>query len=166
LVFFYILCLLTQTDMHIIKSLDVTKIKSSSGLTFAQELANAANLLRDCIQERINRDSLGNCISTSDLADIRVDGNRLSVILKVQNYKRPSIFNESNHKFANVFWLLNDGFIVKKDWYFNGFAHKGRWVYRKAEHFVEFGIAEFQRKTKLPVKVQLIKSPDLYYCEE
>ena len=82
----------------IIKNLDITKVKAPSGLTLSQELVNAANLLRDCIQEQINRETMGNCISTSDLADIQVDGNTLTITLKIQNSKRPSIFNESNHK--------------------------------------------------------------------
>ena len=99
----------------IIKNLDITKVKAPSGLTLSQELVNAANLLRDCIQEQINRETMGNCISTSDLADIQVDGNTLTITLKIQNSKRPSIFNESNHKYANVFWLINDGFVVQKD---------------------------------------------------
>lgn len=150
----------------IIKNLDITKVKAPSGLTLSQELVNAANLLRDCIQEQINRETMGNCISTSDLADIQVDGNTLTITLKIQNSKRPSIFNESNHKYANVFWLINDGFVVQKDWYFDGFAHKERWVYRKSEHFVEQGIADFNNKTTLPIKVKLIKRPDKYYWEE
>jgi hypothetical protein len=109
---------------------------------------------------------MGDCISTSDLADIQVDGNSLTITLKIQNSKHPSIFNESNHKYANVFWLINDGFVVQKDWYFDGFAHKERWVYRKSEHFVEQGIADFNNKTTLPIKVKLIKRPDKYYWEE
>ena len=150
----------------ILKNLDITKIKASSGLTLSQELVNAANLLRDCIQDRINRGTMGDCISTSDLADIKVDGNSLTITLKIQNSKRPSIFNESNHKYANVFWLINDGFVVQKDWHFDGFAHKERWVYRKAEHFVEQGIEDSNNKTTLPIKVKLIKRPDKYYWEE
>ena len=63
----------------IIKNLDITKVKAPSGLTLSQELVNAANLLRDCIQEQINRETMGNCISTSDLADIQVDGNTLTI---------------------------------------------------------------------------------------
>lgn len=150
----------------ILKNLDITKVKASSGLTLSQELVNAANLLRDCIQDRINRGTMSDCISTSDLADIKVDGNSLTITLKIQNSKRPSIFNESNHKYANVFWLINDGFVVQKDWYFDGFAHKERWVYRKAEHFVEQGIEDFNNKTTFPIKVKLIKRPDKYYWEE
>lgn len=150
----------------IIKNLDIRKIKTSSGLTLSQELVNAANLLRDCIQERIDRETMRDCISTSDLADIRVDGNSLTIAMKIQNSKRPSIFNESNHKYANVFWLINDGFVVKKDWHFDGFAHKERWVYRKAEHFVEKGIEDFNSRTTLPIKIKLIKRPDLYYWEK
>lgn len=150
----------------IIKNLDVSKVKAPSGLTFGEELVNAANLLRDCIQSRINRETMNDVIKTADIADIHVDEDSLTITLKIQNFKRPSIFNEWNHKYANVFWLLNDGFTVKKDWVFNGFAHKERWIYRKAEHFVEEGIKDFNGKVGLPVKVKLIKRPDLYYWGE
>ena len=46
----------------IVAGLDLTKIKAPSGLTYAQELVRAANLLRDCIQSRINRGSIGSCL--------------------------------------------------------------------------------------------------------
>lgn len=152
--------------LKIIQNLDVTKIKSTSGLTFSQELVNAANLLKECIQNRINRETMGNCISAADLADIKANKNSLSITLRIQNHTRPSIFNEWNHKFANVFWLLNDGFTVKKDWYFNGFSHKERWVYREAEYFVEKGIEDFNNRTRLPVKIRMVKRPDIYYWEK
>lgn len=80
----------------IVAGLDLTKIKAPSGLTYAQELVRAANLLRDCIQSRINRGSMGSCLSTADIADIKVDGMRLSCTLKVQNAIRPckkNLFN-------------------------------------------------------------------------
>lgn len=147
---------------NIIKNLDVRKVQSSSGLTFAEELTNAANLLRECIQSRINRGTMGNCISTADIADISVDGLSLSVTLKIQNSIRPSIFKRWNHKNANVFWLLNDGFVVKNTRAFAGFKHPERWTVRVAEHFVEKGIAEFNSRNKLGIKVE-VKRPLLYY---
>lgn len=150
----------------ILKNLDISKVKSKSGLTFAQELVAAANLLRDCIQDRINRESMDNSIKAVDVADIKVNKNSLNVTLKIQNSERPSIFNELNNKYANVFWLINDGFAVKKDWYFDGFPHKERWVYRKAEHYVEKGIEDFNNRTKLPVKIRMVKRPDIYYWEK
>lgn len=151
---------------RLVRSIDITKIKSPSGLTYGQELVKAANLLRDCIQSRINRETMSDCISTSDLADIKVSDGMVTITLKIQNAKRPSIFNEKNHKFANVFWLINDGFVVQKDWYFDGFPHKERWVNRKAEHFVEKGIEDFNQRTTLPVQIKLIKRPEKYYWEE
>lgn len=143
----------------ILRNLDVTKLKSKSGLTFEQELVNAANLLRDCIQSRIKRGSMGNCISTADIADVKVSGNQLSVQLKIQNSIRPSIFKKWNKTDANVFWLLNDGFKVKKDVWFKNIPNFG---YRAAEHFVEEGVKDFISKNKLGVKVTVTK-PLLYY---
>lgn len=142
-----------------IKNIDIRNIKSPSGLTYAQELVNAANLLRDCIQSRINRATMGNCISTADIADVKVDGIMLSVTLKIQNAIRPSIFKQWNHKDANVFWLLNDGFVVKKNVWFKNIPNFG---YRVAEQFVEGGVEDFNSQNKLGIKITVTR-PLMYY---
>lgn len=142
-----------------IKNIDIRNIKSPSGLTYAQELVNAANLLRDCIQSRINRVTMGNCISTADIADVKVDGIMLSVTLKIQNAIRPSIFKQWNHKDANVFWLLNDGFVVKKNVWFKNIPNFG---YRVAEQFVEGGVEDFNSQNKLGIKITVTR-PLMYY---
>lgn len=147
----------------IISKLDVSNIKLSTGRTVSQELANAANLLKDCIQRRIDVETMGDCISATDLADIQVNGLSLSVELKISSETRPSIFNETNNKFANIFWLLNDGFTVGKDYYFDGFPKKEKWVYHKAKQYVEKGIEDFNSQKSTPVKVKLIQRPDKYY---
>ncbi len=146
----------------IIKNLDIRNIKSPSGLTYMAELANAANTLRNCIQSRINHETMGNCISAADIADVKVNGLSLSVTLKVQGSIRPSIFKQWNGKDANVFWLLNDGFIVKNTRAFARFAHPERWIVRIAEHFVEEGIAAFNSSNHLGISVE-VKRPLFYY---
>ena len=143
----------------VLKNIDYMKVRAPSGLTYAQELVNAANLLRDCIQSRINRGSMQNSLTTADLADIKVDGNRMTIELKIQNSIRPSIFKKWNQSDANVFWLLNDGYVVKKDVWFKNIPNFG---YRVAEHFVEEGIKEFNSKNKLGVHVEVIR-PLFYY---
>lgn len=147
----------------IIKNLDVSKVKAPSGLTFGQELVQAANLLKDCIQKRIDFSIAGNCIVVSDLADITVNSDSLTIAITVMPELRPSIFNGVNGKNANIFWLLNDGFVVEKDWYFDGFPKKERWVKHVAKNFVEKGIKDFRSQVKLPVKIKVIERPDLYY---
>lgn len=147
----------------IIQNLDVSKIKLSTGRTTSQELVNAANLLKDCIQRRIDIATIGDVISATDLVDIHVDGLSLSVELKIGSETRASIFNETNGKFANIFWLLNDGFVVKKDWYFDYFPKKDKWVVHKARQFVERGIEDFNNMKSVPVKVKEIIKPDKYY---
>lgn len=144
---------------NILKNIDYMKIKAPSGLTYAQELVNGANLLRDCIQSRINRGSMQNSISTADLADIKVIGNQLTVTLKIQNSIRPSIFKKWNQSDANVFWLLNDGYKVKKDVWFKNIPNFG---YRIAEHFVEEGIKDFNLRNKLGISIEVIR-PLFYY---
>lgn len=143
----------------IISGLDLTKIKAPSGLTYSQELVQAANLLRECIQSRINRGSMGNCISTADIADIKIDGLSLSVTLKIQNAIRPSLYKKWNQKDANVFWLLNDGYKVKKDVWFKNIPNFG---YRVAERFVEEGVNDFNSRNSLGVKITVTR-PLLYY---
>lgn len=143
----------------VIKNLDVSKIKAPSGLTYSQELVQAANLLRDCIQSRINRGSMGNSISTADIADIKVEGMSLSVTLKIQNTLRPSLYKKWNQSDANVFWLLNDGYSVKKDVWFKNIPNFG---YRIAEHFVEEGIAEFNARNSLGIEITVTR-PLFYY---
>lgn len=147
----------------IIQNLDVGKVKLSTGRTVSQELMNAANLLKDCIQRRIDVATIGDCISATDLADISINGLSLSVELKISSETRPSIFNETNNKFANIFWLLNDGFVVQKDWYFDGFPKKEKWVYHKARQFVEKGIADFNSQKSIPVRITTVEKPDKYY---
>lgn len=151
-----------MTIEEIVNNLDITKIKAPSGLTFAQELANAANILRDCIQSRIGYASMSGSISAANIADVTVSGNSMTVTLKIPGAERPSVFNEFNHKYADVFWLINDGFLVTKHWYFDGFPHKERWIYRRPEWFVEEGIADFKSKTTLPIKVD-VQKPAQYY---
>lgn len=149
----------------IIKNIDVSKVAAPTGQTFGKELVDAANLLRECIQKRIDVESMRGCISTSDLADIVVDENSMTISINIKPDLRPSIFNSANGKVANIFWLLNDGFIVRKDWYFDNFPKKENWVIHVAKNFVEKGIKDFEGRVKLPIAVRLIERPELYYCE-
>jgi len=138
----------------IISNLDLTKIKAPSGLTYSQELVRAAYLLRECIQSRINRGSMGNCISAADIADIKIEGLTLRVTLNIQNSLRPSKFYSWNKKYANVFWLLNDGYTVKKDVWFKNIPNFG---YRVGEQFVEKGIKDFDSKNSLGIKINVTR---------
>ena len=162
----------------LLSKIDLLKVKSSNGITYSQELLNAADLLRECIQRRINRETIGNMISSADFADIQVDGTKLSVTLKVENAIYPSVFYKWNHKRANVFWLLNDGFTVKNTDAFQKFHWKSHWLSRDgaehwqhakshpepyvAMHFVEKGIQDFNAKNKLGVEIK-VNRPLLYY---
>lgn len=146
-------------DKNLISKIDIMKIKAPSGLTYAQELVKAANLLSECIQNRINRGSMQNSISTADIADIKISGNRMTVTLKIENSIRPSIYKKWNQSNANVFWLLNDGYKVKKDVWFKNIPNFG---YRVAEHFVENGIKDFNSKNNLGVQIEVVR-PLFYY---
>lgn len=148
---------------RIIKNIDITKVKAPSGLTYGQELVEAANLLSNCIQSKIRQSSMQHSISTADLADIKVEGNRMSITLKIENSIRPSIFKKWNQKDANVFWLLNDGYVVKQNVWFKHIPNFG---YRQAENWVADGIREFNSKNRLGMKLSEEKNvirPLLYY---
>ncbi len=146
-------------DKKLISKIDFMNVKAPSGLTYAQELVNAANLLSDCIQSRINRGSMQNSISTADIADIKISGNKMTVTLTIENSIRPSLFKKWNKSNANVFWLLNDGYKVKKDVWFKNIPNFG---YRVAEHFVEKGIEDFNSKNQLGVQIEVVR-PLFYY---
>lgn len=151
----------------IIKNLDIRKIKAPSGMTYSDELVEAANLLRDCIQSRIKQSTMSNVISTASIADVKVEDNKMTVTLKIKDSIRPSIFKEWNQKDANVFWLLNDGFTVKKHWYFDWAGKsKDKFVYREAAQWVRDGIAQFNSINRLGLKISEehnVLRPLLYY---
>ena len=60
---------------------------------------------------------------------------------------------------ANAFWLINDGWEVKKDVWFKDIYRFG---YYEGAHFVEDAVEEFERTSKYGIKVQIIR-PLLYY---
>ena len=147
----------------ILKNLDITKVKAPSGLTYGQELVEAANLLSNCIQSKIHQRTMQHSISTADLADIKVEGNRMSITLKIQNLIRPSIFKKWNKSDANVFWLLNDGYVVKKNVWFRNIPNFG---YRQAANWIADGIQDFNSKNRLGLHLSEEKNvirPLLYY---
>lgn len=147
----------------ILKNLDITKVKAPSGLTYGLELVEAANLLSKCIQSKIRQKTMQHVISTADLADIKVVGNRMSVTLKIQNTIRPSIFKKWNQSDANIFWLLNDGYVVKKNVWFKDIPNFG---YRQAANWIADGIRDFNSKNRLGITLTESKNvtrPLLYY---
>ncbi len=147
----------------ILKNLDITKIKAPSGLTYGQELVEAANLLSRCIQSRIHQTSMQSSVSTASLADIEVKGNHMSVTLKIQNSIRPSAFKKWNKKDANVFWLLNDGYRVKRRIWCPGTPLLYE---REAANWVAEGIQEFNAKNRLGLQISEqnnVTRPLLYY---
>lgn len=62
-------------------------------------------------------------------------------------------------KKANAFWLINDGWKVKKAVPFKGIYRFG---YYEGAHFVEDAIAEFQKTNPYGIKIEVIR-PLLYY---
>lgn len=147
----------------ILNNLDITKVKAPSGLTYGQELVGVANLLSNCIQSKIHQRTMQHSISIADLADIKVEGNRMSITLKIENSIRPSIFKKWNKSDANVFWLLNDGYVVKKNVWFKNIPNFG---YRQASNWIADGIRDFNSKNKLGLQLSEQKNvirPLLYY---
>ena len=67
-----------------------------------------------------------------------------------------SILDDSE---ANAFWLINDGWRVKKNVWFKDVYRFGHY---EGAHFVENAIEEFEKSSKYGIKIKVIR-PLLYY---
>lgn len=146
----------------IVRNIDYRKVRTSSGTTYAQELVNDANLLARCIQSRIHQETMQDVITTADLADVITKDNHIEVTLKIQSSIRPSIFYKWNKTNANVFWLLNDGYVVKKPVWFRRIRNFG---YRVGADFVRKGIEDYKKSCKLGLEPKVIR-PLFYYGQD
>lgn len=150
------------------KMLDYSTIKNilqekSSELTHIYN--SAAKLLADCINKKIikihpyDSDSFfsdfGNTSEESILSKLQMKDNGNNVELTYTAYLRkvlrPSIFFGSNKKYANVFWLINDGYSVKKNVWFKHINNFGQ---RATQHYVERGIKEFNSINSYGMKIR------------
>lgn len=147
-----------------LKSLDVSKLKMKSGRTLEQELQRHAEILKDCIERRLEMD-VYNARSpkvydrTYDLLN-SIEVNVTPQLVNVDGKKCLSVkvfFNEQSiHKglwgeSADVATLLNEGYQVSKGWHKN-IDYFGR---RSGVKFIDHAIEDYQDKVSNPFPVRL-----------
>ena len=154
----------------VVNRINLRKQKLKSGLTVEKAVLQEAEMLRECIQSRIEQTTMQDVLTHPKWKDVKIweDGRWLSAFARVkviEQNEKYTIFKYANGKDANVFWLLNDGFDVKKVEYFRRFPRRERWIHRDPFHWVEQGIEEYQRKTQFNVTVQ-VERPAFYYGQD
>lgn len=164
-----------QIDEIIKKSLKEYVKENTAQLT---SLFNqASKYLAKCIDKNLYKihnynsvqffDDFGNLSSSDFLSKTSMSLNGLNMELtynnELTNVLRPSIFYSKTKKKANVFWLINDGYSVKKNVWFKHINNFGQ---RAAQHFVEKGIQEFNSSNPYGLYVDVNKGitrPLLYF---
>ena len=157
-----------------LKKINPLDIKyQNTNLTYRQILQNEAKRLKNILQQHIedyyhsyspviyqrgqHGGNLLNSLSVDDMCAVSSDGMKLIMNVNVnENAIHNSILDDSE---ANAFWLMNDGWQVKKNTWFKD-VH--RFGYFEGAHFVEDAVEEFERTSKYGIKVDVIR-PLLYY---
>lgn len=154
-----------------INPLDIKYKKTN--LTYRQILQNETRRLKDILQRKIedyynsyspkvydrgnHGGNLRNSLSVDDVCTVSANGMKLIMNIKINdNAIHNSILDDSE---ANSFWLLNDGWSVKKDVWFKDIYRFG---YYEGAHFVEEAIEEFEKTSRYGIKVEVVR-PLLYY---
>lgn len=157
-----------------LKNINPLDIKyKNTNLTYRQILQNEAKRLKSILQKNIedyynsyspavyqrgqHGGNLLDSLSLDDVCDISADGMKLTININInENAIHNSILDDSE---ANAFWLVNDGWKVKKDVWFKDVYRFG---YYEGAHYVENAVEEFERTSKYRIKVDVIR-PLLYY---
>jgi hypothetical protein len=147
-----------------LNKMDVMKLKSPTGETYAVELRKAAQYLKDCIQDELDdwyahflpdgepkiyerTYGLKNSMSVDDITEIQIVGNTLSLNINFDGMYHPSLFGD---EIVNTLWLMNYGYKVDKVVWFKNIENFG---YREGGFFIEKGIAKFNATNPLGFKV-------------
>lgn len=157
-----------------LKTINIKKIKyPNSNLTYEQILKNETkrfkDILQDCIDDYYNSympvvykrgaygGNLREALTVDNVCKISSNGKTLTCsVLVDEDAIHESILDGSE---ANAFWLINDGWNVKKDVWFKDIYRFGHY---EGYHFVEKAVEEFERTDKYGIKVEVIR-PLLYY---
>ena len=148
-----------------LKKLDVCKLKMKSGQTLEQELQRHADILRDCINDRLKdevysvRDPkmyertyrLMNALEVEVKPKWTIiDGKSfISLSLKYNELsKSEGLFGQE----ADLEVLLNEGYSVKKDVWFKSIEGFG---YREPSYYIDKAIEDYQAKVSNPFPVRL-----------
>lgn len=157
-----------------LKNINPLDIKyKKTNLTYRQILQNETRRLKDILQRKIedyydsyspkvydrgnHEGNLRDSLSVDDVCTVSANGMKLIMNIKINdNAIHNSILDDSE---ANAFWLINDGWQVKKDVWFKDIYRFG---YYEGAHFVEDAVEEFESTSKYGIKVEVIR-PLLYY---
>lgn len=161
-----------------LKKINPLNIKyKNTNLTYRQVLNKEINRLKDILQEYIEEyyssyspvvyergkhgGNLRNSLSVDDMCKITANGTNLTLdivnsISVNKNAIHNSIVDDSE---SNAFWLINDGWKVKKDVWFKSIYRFG---YYEGAHFVEDAVKEFEATSPYKIKVEVIR-PLHYY---
>ena len=165
---------MTSNIEKYLKNINPLDIKyKNTNLTYRQILKNETKRLKDILQKKIEEyynsyspkvydrgnhgGNLRYSLSVDDICSVSANGMKLIMNINInENAIHNSILDDSE---ANAFWLINDGWQVKKDVWFKDIYRFG---YYEGAHFVEDAVEEFERTSKYGIKVQIIR-PLLYY---
>lgn len=148
-----------------LKSLDVSKLKLKSGQTLEQELQRHADILKDCINDRLKKEIYSirepkmyeRTYRLLNVLEIEVkpqwttiDGKPcLGLSLYYSDLaKSEGLYGEE----ADLEVLLNEGYSVKKDVWFKNIEGFG---FREPSYYIDKGIEDYHAKVSNPFPVRL-----------
>lgn len=144
-----------------------------TNLTYEQILKKELHRFKDILQKHIDDyyssytptvydrgnhgGNLRQSLTVDDICGLSSKNKMITCkILINENAIHNSILDGSE---ANAFWLLNDGWKVRKNVWFKEIYRFG---YYEGAHFVENAIEEFEKTNKYGIKIEVIR-PLLYY---
>ena len=157
-----------------LKKINPLNVKyKNTNLTYRQILQQEAKRLKSILQKNIENyynsyspvvydrgqhgGNLLDSLSLDDVCTVSSDGTKLNMTINInENAIHKSLIDNSE---ANAFWLMNDGWQVRKETWFKEVYRFG---YYEGAHYVEDAVEEFERTSKYGIKVDVIR-PLLYY---
>lgn len=157
-----------------LKSINPLDIKyGKTNLTYHQVLQNETIRFKNILQKKIedyydsyspavyerrkHGGNLKDVLTVDDICSVSANGMKITMNVNInENAIHNSILDDSE---ANAFWLINDGWSVKKDVWFKDIYRFGHY---EGAHFVEDAVEEFERTSKYGIKVEVVR-PLLYY---
>ena len=137
---------------------DPMKLHTTSGLLVEQvmimQMQQAAAQLKMCIESQMKHGSTKGCVGGGGA--VKVFGLHLEVDVPIAPAFSPSFV--PNYSGADLMWLLNYGYQVKKNVWFKNIPRVGS---KSAEHYVEKGVAMF--KGMNPECTVSVNSPGKYW---
>lgn len=157
-----------------LKKINLLNVKyPNTNLTYRQILHQESKRLKNILQKHIEHyydsyspvvyrrglhdGNIHDSLSTDDVCTVSSDGAKLIMTINInENAIHKSVIDNSE---ANAFWLMNDGWQVRKETWFKEVYRYG---YYEGAHYVEDAVKEFENTSKYGIKVDVIR-PLLYY---